>query len=95
VLTLHLFWTLQKGVAKYQDHVVFVACSKGVGRECGEKSLQSGFASGGSEGDCISYIHYQWEGYFSSKLPQNSPCSKQGGFCKLGVFFSTSNCKIL
>ena len=34
-------------------------------------------------------------GYFSSKLPQNNPYSKQGGFCKLGVSFSTSNHKIL
>jgi hypothetical protein len=60
-LTFHLFWTLQEGVAKHQDHVVFVAHSKGVGKECGEKSLRSSFASGGSEGDYTSYVHYQWE----------------------------------
>jgi hypothetical protein len=33
--------------------------------------------------------------FFLSKLPQNSPYSKQGGLYKLGVFFSTSNYKIL
>jgi hypothetical protein len=58
VLILRLFWTLQEGVAEYKDHFVFVACPKDVGRECGQKSLQPGSASGGSEGNYTSYVHY-------------------------------------
>jgi hypothetical protein len=40
-LTSILFEILQKSLAKYEDHVMLVACSQGLGREYGQEGFRS------------------------------------------------------